>query len=57
VNETYAILEYEDGKKQRTEACFGSSFLSQNSRFFTIGTGVKKCTVYDYKGTPRIITL
>jgi len=57
VNDAYAILEYEDGKKQRTEACFGSSFLSQNSRFFAISQGVKKYTVYDYKGTPRIITL
>jgi hypothetical protein len=56
-DDAYAIMEYGNGKKQRAEACFGSSFLSQNSRFFTLNSAVKKCTVYDNKGKARVISL
>lgn len=56
-DDAYAIMESDDGKKQKTESCYGSSFLSQSSRFFSISPRVKKCTIYDIKGTPRIITL
>jgi hypothetical protein len=56
-DDAYAILDFENNKKQKIEASFGSSFLSQSSRFFTLNSGIKKCTVYDNKGKNRVISL
>jgi hypothetical protein len=56
VDDAYAITEMTNGKKIKTEAFFGDSFLSQSSRFFNVGTGVKTCTVYNKKGQARNIS-
>lgn len=55
--DAYAIIETADGKKIKTEAYFGNSFLSQNSRFFSLGANAKSCTVYSRGGGSRIISL
>ncbi len=50
-----AILEYEDGKKQRVEGYYGFSYLSQSSRRLHIPRDVTKLTIYNFKGESREI--
>jgi hypothetical protein len=54
-NETYAIVEFKDGRKQKIEVPFGSSFLSQSSRFIKIGNDVSVLTIYGNSNQKRVI--
>jgi hypothetical protein len=54
-NETYAIVEFKDGRKQKIEVPFGSSFLSQSSRFIKIGNDVSVLTIYGNSNQERVI--
>jgi hypothetical protein len=51
-----AIIYYKDGKKQKRETGYGSSFLSQSGRFLTIDDNVKSVEIKDNKGKIRKIT-
>jgi hypothetical protein len=50
-----AVITYKDGKKQRQEFYYGSSFLSQSGRFFTINKDAKQVEITNYKGQTRTI--
>ena len=54
-NETHAMVEFKDGRKQKMEVPFGSSFLSQSSRFIKIGNDVSSLTVYGNSNQKRVI--
>jgi hypothetical protein len=50
-----AILIYKDGKKQKHQLSYGSSFLSQQGRFLTINENVISVTIKNNKGEERTI--
>ena len=52
-----AILTYRSGKKQKHEIHYGSSFLSQSSRFLNIGNNIVSAEIKDSKGNLRTISL
>ncbi|MEO6542320.1 MAG: VCBS repeat-containing protein, partial [Ferruginibacter sp.] len=49
-DDAYAVINFENGKKQKIEFYYGSSFLSQSSRFFIITSKVKSCAVTNFRG-------
>ena len=42
-----------NGQKRRVEFYYGSTFLSQSSRWLAIGKDVKQVTITDFRGTKR----
>jgi hypothetical protein len=55
-NDSYAILNFADGRKQKTECNYGASFLSQSCRQIWINRNVKSITITNNKGESRTIT-
>jgi WD40 repeat protein len=53
--DTSAEITFADGRKQRAEVNYGSSFLSQSARFLSIGKNVKSVSVTEATGTTRRI--
>jgi len=51
----HAELLFRDGKKQKVEFYYGSGYLSQSTRRFTIPASIKEMIVYDYSGKRRVI--
>ena len=51
----YAEIEYFTGQKRKEEFYYGSSFLSQSSRFIKIDSKMKSITIYDNLGGKRNI--
>ncbi|MDB5087255.1 MAG: repeat protein [Mucilaginibacter sp.] len=52
-----AIITYNNGKKQKQEFYYGSSFLSQSGRFLTVNTAVKAVQITNNKGQSRSISI
>ena len=52
----WADVEFTDGRKQRVEFYFGSGYLSQSTRKFTLPVSVKEFVVHDAKGGSRKIS-
>jgi hypothetical protein len=52
-----AIITYKNGKKQKREIGYGSSFLSQPGRYVTIDSNVVSIEVTNSKGVMRSISL
>jgi hypothetical protein len=52
-----AILTYRNGKKQKHEINYGSSFLSQSSRFLTVDNNIVWVEIKDSKGNMRKVSL
>ena len=50
-----ATIEYKNGKKQKRELNYGSSFLSQSARFINVESGVSRITIKDSKGAERTL--
>ncbi|WAC09240.1 VCBS repeat-containing protein [Dyadobacter pollutisoli] len=50
-----AEITFADGRKQKAEVNYGSSFLSQSARFLSIGKSVKSVSVTDGVGKARKI--
>ncbi len=50
-----AVITYKNGKKQKREIDYGSSFLSQSGRFITIGNNVSSIDIKNNKGETRHI--
>jgi enediyne biosynthesis protein E4 len=48
-------FSYQDGRKERVEAYYGSGYLSQSSRKVKIPNGVKEIVIYDSQGKSRKI--
>jgi hypothetical protein len=53
--DTSAEITFADGRKQRAEVNYGSSFLSQSVRFLSIGKNVKSVSVTEATGKTRRI--
>ncbi|HEY3405290.1 MAG TPA: hypothetical protein VGK59_18020, partial [Ohtaekwangia sp.] len=51
--DTYAELQFSDGKKQKIEFYYGSGYLSQSSRIIRIPMGVKEMVIFNSKGESR----
>ena len=54
-DETVALIEYSDGRKQRQELNFGASFLSQSARFLVLASPVKGVELLNTNGAKRIV--
>ena len=52
-NDVFATITYKNGKKQKREFYYGSSFLSQSSRFITVTGEVQSITVTNSKDETR----
>lgn len=52
-----AIINYKDGKKQKREIGYGSSFLSQSGRFLALDDNVVSVEIKNNKGVVRNISL
>jgi hypothetical protein len=52
-----AIVTYKNGKKQKREIGYGSSFLSQSGRFLTIDNNVVSVEIKNNKGEVRSVHL
>jgi hypothetical protein len=52
-DDTYAIITFKNGAKQKVENYYGSSFLSQSARFLSIGNNSKSVVVTNAKGQQR----
>ncbi|GAC1419058.1 MAG: VCBS repeat-containing protein [Flavisolibacter sp.] len=53
--ETSAMVRYKNGTSQKREINYGSSFLSQSGRFFSITDNVLSIDIKDNKGNHRVI--
>jgi WD40 repeat protein len=51
-----AVVRFKNGKQQRVEAGYGTSFLSQSGRFLNVGSGVSSVEVTHGDGKKRVIT-
>jgi hypothetical protein len=54
--DAYAIIEWNNGHKQKQEFYYGSGYLSQSSRYLSLIPGWKKVKIVTYTGKERIIT-
>jgi hypothetical protein len=52
-----ALIKYKDGRIQKQEFYYGSSFLSQSGRFLQLNNSVASIEITDNKGRKRSITL
>ena len=50
-----AVIEYKNKLKRKEEFYYGSSFLSQSSRFITLAPNVSSITVINSKGNKRML--
>jgi hypothetical protein len=48
-------IYFKDGRKQKREVGYGSSFLSQSGRFITVGDNVKSVQIINNKGQKRSV--
>src|SRR4029078_9012539 len=51
-----ALIQFKDGKTQKEEFYYGSSFLSQSSRFLPVDNNVSVIQITDSKGITRRLT-
>jgi hypothetical protein len=51
--DAYALIKYKNGKTEKQEFYFGTSFLSQSARFITDGSDMTSITIYDNFGHQR----
>lgn len=53
--DAYALIKYKDGKTEKQEFYYGSSFLSQSSRFMRLDNDMTNVVIYDDNGKSRVI--
>ena len=56
-NDVSASIQYKNGKIQRQECYYGSSFLSQSARFINTDNSMTSVTITDANGHQRKINL
>ncbi len=56
-DDVYAIIHYKNGSIQKQEFYYGSSFLSQSSRFLTVSKNVVSVSITNNKNQTRSIDL
>lgn len=54
--EVSAILQLKNGKKQKVDISYGTSFLSQSGRFINVTSQVGSVTFQDSKGGQRVVS-
>jgi hypothetical protein len=54
-SEVSAVVKFKNGKIEKREFYYGSSFLSQSARFIKIDTNVTSVTILDDKGMQRTV--
>jgi hypothetical protein len=54
--DAYAIIEWDNGLKQKQEFYYGTGYLSQSSRYLSLIPGWKRIKFVSYSGKERIIT-
>jgi hypothetical protein len=52
-----ALIRYKDGRIQKEEFYYGSSFLSQSARFLQVDTTMSSVTITDSRGKSRLVHL
>jgi len=52
-----AVIQYKNGSIQKQEFYYGTSFLSQSSRFITVNDNMSSITVTNSKGETRTVNL
>jgi hypothetical protein len=52
-DDTYAIINFRNGTKYRQEFYYGSSYLSQSTRRFTISPNIQSAIIYNSAGNKR----
>ena len=53
--DAYVVLTRADGTTRRQELYYGSTYLSQSSRYVSVPAGVVKAVVFDSRGQSRTI--
>jgi len=53
--DAYALIKYKNGKTDKEEFYYGSSFLSQSSRFMKLNDDMASVVIYDENGKSRVI--
>lgn len=56
-NDVFAIIKLANGTTEKKEFYYGTSFLSQSSRFFVVPVNAKSCLITDVNGKIREVTL
>ena len=56
-DEMSALIRSRDGKIRKEEFYYGASFLSQSSRFLSVGPDMVSVTITDNKGKSRVIEM
>jgi hypothetical protein len=51
------VIEYADGRKRKQEINYGTSFLSQSSRFITVTAAIKHVVILNSKGNTRTTSI
>lgn len=54
--DSWAMLTYKDGRKQKVEFYYGSGYLSQSTRILSVSKEVTEIEVYNSKGQSRKIS-
>jgi hypothetical protein len=55
--DAYAMILYKNGKTEKREFYYGSSFLSQSARFLTVDSTMASVTITDSRGRQRGLNL
>ena len=50
-----AVITYKDGRSAKQEFYYGSSFLSQSSRFILINDKIAQVSITDRSGKTRLV--
>ncbi len=53
--EVSMMINYKDGKRQKVESGYGSSFLSQSARFLKVNSLMSSVEIHDATGGQRIV--
>ncbi len=53
--DAYAVVTLADGSTRREEFYYGSTYLSQSSRFLALPAGARGAVIYDYAGRSRTV--
>jgi enediyne biosynthesis protein E4 len=54
--DSYALLTLQSGSTRRQEFYYGSTYLSQSSRFLTLPPNVREVVIFDGNGAARTVT-
>jgi hypothetical protein len=56
-DDAYALITYRDGRKEKKEFYYGTSFLSQSARFLRVTDQVKNVVLFNNKNVGREINV